>query len=93
MVDDDGVAVAAAKALGQQHMAAGGHDHRILRLLRLDDDICRGAPAVAVVRAALAVGTAIALMMQPSTIIIQPRKGYLKRKILRVMNSGYNPKL
>ena len=58
MVDDDGVAVAAAKVLGQQHMAAGGHDHRILRLLRLDDDICRGAPAVAVVRAALAVGTA-----------------------------------
>ena len=58
MVDDDGVAVAAAKILGQQHMAAGGHDHRILRLLRLDDDICRGAPAVAVVRAALAVGTA-----------------------------------
>ncbi len=28
VVDDDGVAVAAAKVLGQQHMAAGGHDHR-----------------------------------------------------------------
>ena len=26
MVDDDGVAVAAAKVLGQQHMAAGGQD-------------------------------------------------------------------
>ena len=35
VVDDDGAAVASAKVLGQQHMAAGGHDHRILRLLRL----------------------------------------------------------